>query len=216
MDTRSSDKWACRPGGWDSLNTRYVDFDEYPICGQAHEITGPLNSVKAICPNEIKEDSLVDMFLDDYRLERFWNRIEHYIPTFKRAAYTMSPDFSLLCGMPLEMIQWNIYRNRLIGYVYERAGLKVIPTVSWAGPESYPFMTKGIRPGSVIAVSNIGARTPEQVEIFNRGLQEARAQLQPSKIIICCRKKLIPLYGHHNFIIIPSYWDKKRSHGKIN
>jgi hypothetical protein len=216
MVTRSSDNWQTRSGSWDALKTRFITFDDYPVCGSRIKIEPETNTVKCVNIPEINSNSLVDMFVDDYRLERYWNRIEYYADIFSRAKYVMTPDFSLLLGMPTEMIQWNIYRNRLIGYVYESLGIKVIPTVSWTDKSSFDYCTKGIRIGSTIAVSNIGARNDKQIALFNRGLQQCVYRIEPEQVIICSNKKYRHNYNDSIFYHIKPFWDKKRNHGKVD
>lgn len=216
MVTRTSDNWKGRSGTWDPLKTRFVTFAEYPECGTPLRIKEGTNVVKCINLSEIKENSLVDMFVDDYRLERYWNRVEYYANIFIRARYVMTPDFSLLFGMPMEMIHWNIYRNRLLGYVYEQFGATVIPTVSWTDSQSIKYATKGIRKGAAIAVSNIGARSERQISIFNTGLEKVIEQIQPEQVIICTNNKMRANYQDPLFYHIPAFWDKKTNHGKID
>jgi len=93
----------------------------------------------------------------------------------------MTPDFSALIGMPEEMIKWNIYRSRLIGHVYEKYQIKVIPTITWTNEASFTYICKGVKHKSTIAVSNIGARNDSAITIFNAGLQEVVRQTTQSQ-----------------------------------
>ena len=147
------------------------------------------------------------MFVDDYRLERYWNRIDYYANIFKAAKYVMTPDFSALVGMPEDMIKWNIYRSRLIGHVYEKYKINVIPTITWTNSESYPYICKGIKHKSTVAVSNIGARTDKAISIFNAGLQEVIRQIEPTQVIICSNNKYKDMYQDALYYHIKPFWN---------
>jgi Domain of unknown function (DUF4417) len=63
--------------------------------------------------------------------------------------------------------------------------VKVIPTVSWSTPESYPFAFAGIPAGSVVAVSTVGMlRDPEAGQLFAAGYTEMLYRLQPSLVLV--------------------------------
>lgn len=48
-------------------------------------------------------------------------------------------DFSLYGDMPKSMMVWNTYRSRLISQLMQKAGIIVIPTVSWADEKTFDF-----------------------------------------------------------------------------
>ena len=113
MIQRSSHNWKSKSGTWDSLNTEYVDFEgDYPKLSSIPQLSG-FQTVTCNDYKKITAQSLVSMFVDDYIIERFWNHPDAYIERFKKAKYVMTPDFSLLIGMPRPMQEWNVYRNRL-------------------------------------------------------------------------------------------------------
>ena len=207
MRTKTSDNWNFKSGTWDALKTSYIDFEDYPMIGSQITIEQQTETILCIETKKITKNSLINMFVDDYRLERYWNRIDYYANIFKAAKYVMTPDFSALVGMPEDMIKWNIYRSRLIGHVYEKYKINVIPTITWTNSESYPYICKGIKPKSTIAVSNIGARTDKAIEIFNSGLQEVIKQIEPTQIVICSNKKYKQMYENEIFYHIKPFWD---------
>lgn len=86
----------------------------------------------------------VHMYVDDYQFERLWNTPEKYIDKLKEFECVFTPDFSLYMDMPLAMKIWNVYRSRLLGQYWQSQGIKVIPTISWAEPETYNFCFDGI------------------------------------------------------------------------
>lgn len=214
MKTRSSANWNTLEGTIDSLNINYIDFDgDYPEIGNNYEVK---DFKVAIANNykKINEKSLVSMFIDDYLLERFWKSPLRYAEMFGIAKYVMSPDYSLLIGMPTAMQQWNVYRNRMMGYIWQSRGIKVIPTISWSDYSSFEYCFKGIKEESVVAISNTGCRKEEQKKYFDDGLNEIIRQIKPSKIVFQCNKRFRDSYKSNNFVFLESYWDKKRANGR--
>jgi len=87
--------------------------------------------------------------------------------------------------MPLAMKIWNVYRSRLIGQMMQRSNLKVIPTVSWAEPETFEFCFDGLPSGGTVTVSTVGAmRTKESRTVFEQGFSAMMERIAPSQIIL--------------------------------
>ena len=127
----------------------------------------------------------VHFFIDDYRFERVWNQPERYVEILKQFDCVFTPDFSLYMDMPTAMKIWNIYRSRLIGQMCQRAGIIVIPTMSWAEPQSYDFCFDGIEPGGVVAVSTVGVmKDAEATRVFRNGMKQMIEACTPKKIIL--------------------------------
>lgn len=208
MQTRSSHNWATKSGTWDALKTEYIDFySDYPIINCKNIDNGIV--VNCNDYKRINEFSLVSTFLDDYILERFWNNPKKYIAYFKNTKGVMSPDFSLLIGMPLPLQQYNVYRNRLVGYIWQKYGVNVIPTVSWSDERSFDFCFKGVEKSSIVAVSNIGCNNSEQKAYFDKGFAAMIDVINPSKILFCCNKRHKNEYKSKNIVFINSFWNNK-------
>lgn len=215
MKQRSSDNWKAKPGGWDCLNTELIDFEQdYPILSSIFKHVHFQSVVNCNNYKSINENSLISFFVDDYILERFWNNPVKYIYVFRNAKYVMSPDFSLLIGMPKPMQMWNIYRNRLIGNVWQNAGIKVIPTITWSDKKSFEYCFEGVEKGSVVAVSNIGCRNEENKYYFDAGFNEMIKRIHPSTILFQCNKKHKEQYKDERIIFLSSMWDNKRENTK--
>jgi len=210
MKQRSSDNWKSKSGSWDALNTELIDFYlDYPILSSILQV----NEFQVVMCNNYKaitEESLISTFADDCILERYWNDPNKYIEYFKKAKYVMSPDYSLLIGMPKPMQMWNVYRNRLVGYVWQSAGINVIPTISWSDKSSFEYCFEGVAIGSIVAVSNIGCRNEEHKQFFDEGFNEMIQRIQPKKIIFQCNKKYKEHYKDEIIIFVNSFWDNKR------
>lgn len=126
----------------------------------------------------------VHMFVDDYQFERLWNHPKRYINPLKRFQCVFTPDFSLYMDMPMAMKVWNTYRSRMIGQFFQKQGIKVIPTVSWAEPGTYDFCFDGIEKGSIVAVSTTGCiRDDSARSTWLDGMEAMIDHIHPSKIL---------------------------------
>lgn len=209
METRSSSNWKVKAGGFDKIKTSLIKYYK-PILDQSavnFQYTTICNNATQI---DNKKKYLLNLFTDDYILERYWNNPLKYVNIFKDFGHVMSPDFSLLIGMPEAMQRWQVYRNRVIGSCWKHNGVNIIPTVAWSDSKSFKYCFDGIEKGSNVAVSNIGCRNEEQKTFFDAGYNEMIKVLKPKNIIFQCNKKYRTYYEGQNIVFIDSYWDLKR------
>ena len=127
----------------------------------------------------------IHFFVDDYQFERVWAAPEKYVDVLKEYECILSPDFSLYMDMPMPMKIWNIYRSRQIGAYYQSQGIKVIPTMSWAEPETFCFCFEGIPEGSIVAVSTVGVKeNKDALNIWRDGMDAMIERIKP-RMILC-------------------------------
>lgn len=127
----------------------------------------------------------IHFFIDDYQFQRVWNQPDRYIAPLKRFQCVLTPDFSTYMDMPEAMKIYNVFRSRLIGAYWQACGLKVIPTLQWAGPESFPYCFSGIPNNSTVAVSTVGTNDNPTAELYWRlGMRYAIDRLAPEKILL--------------------------------
>lgn len=132
-----------------------------------------------------RKDVGVHMFIDDYQFERIWNKPNVYLRILKEYDCIFTPDFSLYLDMPMAMKIWNTYRNRLLGQFFQRNGLRVIPTISWAEKETYEFCFDGIEPGGSVAIATTGCVQDETAkQIWKDGADAMIDRLRPKTILI--------------------------------
>ena len=138
------------------------------------------------CKSTPPQDGVgVHFFLDDYQFERVWNSPEDYCTMLADYDCVLTPDFSLYTNMPIAMMIWNTYRSRLIGQMMQDYGCTVIPTVSWAGADSYDFAFDGLPTGGTIAVSTIGVkRNKDAFDIWVQGMNECMKSVKPHNVIV--------------------------------
>ena len=127
----------------------------------------------------------IHFYVDDYQFERVWSYPEKYVDILKEYECILSPDFSLYMDMPMPMKIWNTYRSRQIGAFYQAAGVTVIPTLSWAEPETYEFCFRGIEKGWTVSVSTVGVKNSKTaINVWNDGMKEALRQTEPSTVLL--------------------------------
>lgn len=127
----------------------------------------------------------IHMYLDDYQFERLWNNPRRYVEELSKYQCVLTPDFSLYMDMPMAMKIWNVYRSRVLGQFWQQNGINVIPTISWAEPETFDFCFDGIEKGSVVSVSTIGVkRNAEARSIWEKGMTAMIEHIGPSMILV--------------------------------
>ena len=127
----------------------------------------------------------IHFYCDDYQFERLWNTPYRYINHLADFQCAFTPDFSLYLDMPMSMKIWNVYRSRLIGQIMQREGLEVIPTVSWAEPDTFEFAFDGLPRHATLSTSTIGVKQdPKALTIWRQGMDEMIERLEPLKILV--------------------------------
>jgi hypothetical protein len=209
MDTRTSKYWQSKPGSFDVCKTFYIDFEEdYPLinCQKLEfDTVVNCNDTKHYSPT-----SLISTYLDDYHLERYWNRLEHYIPRMAAAAGAMSPNYSMLIGMPDPMLRWQTYRSRFVGYIWQKAGVNVVPTICWSDKKCFSYCFEGVAKNSIVAVSSIGMTNDTQLPYFMDGYNAMIETLEPKEIIFMASKKYRHLFQATNIRWINSHFETRR------
>lgn len=222
MQTRSSAHWQTRPGSFDTLHsgTVFPSDNPYGIPSLPH---APLSfAPEWLAPYRTRIRSAhgtvggaVHFFLDDYRFETVWSRPQKALAYLRKFQILLTPDFSLYADMPHALQLWNVYRNRWCGAYWASCGFSVIPTVSWAGRESFAFCFAGIARHSLVAVSMVGVQRSDHGP-FAQGFRELLARLEPSGVLCYGRlpddlAKTVEIYPY------PTRWEgiqRARQHGR--
>ena len=129
----------------------------------------------------------VHFYLYDYKFECVWKKPSDYTEKLSRFKAILTPDFSMYLEMhPLEKLH-NVFRNRWIGAYYASKGLRVIPSVSWGGEDTFDYCFEGIAKNSVVSVSTYmvseHGRTPAQKEFFLKGYNELLRRIEPEYVL---------------------------------
>lgn len=127
----------------------------------------------------------IHYFIDDYQFERLWNKPDQYVDLVGKFEATLTPDFSIYLDMPKPMMVWNEYRRRALGHYWQRCGFTVVPTLSWATPDTYEFCFGGLPKRSTVAVSTVGILNDKKArKIWRDGMAEALKILEPNHVLV--------------------------------
>lgn len=120
-------------------------------------------------------------FLDDYRFNVVWTYPDRYIHMLRNFAAVCAPDFSIYTNMPTALQIYNHYRKHWVGAYWQSLGINVVPTISWAGPESFQWCFDGEPHGSAVAISTIGTqKRRESKALFLAGYREMKKKVESS------------------------------------
>ncbi len=126
----------------------------------------------------------IHFYIDDYQFDRVWNRPDTYIPILAQYRSCLTPDFSLYRDMPLAAQIYNVFRSRVIGYLMEQRGIKVIPTLQWSDEASFEFCFDGLPQHKVVSVSTVGVNRDGWGKIlWAKGMRKALEILRPKAVI---------------------------------
>ena len=158
------------------------------------------------CKN--KKGKGLHFFIDDYQFNRLWTDIDRYVPLLKGFDYVMSPDFSTYLDFPKAIQIYNHYRKHWVAAYLQEAKIKIIPTISWAGYNSYEWCFDGEPEGATVAVSSVGCMANEESkQIFVEGYTEMIKRLEPEKIIFYGE---IPKECNGNIVRVKAFQEKFR------
>ncbi len=124
-------------------------------------------------------------FIDDYQFERLWTSPAKYLDALRGYDCVLTPDFSLYMDMPAPMQAWNRYRSQALGRYWQDNGIAVVPTLSWAQPDSYAFCFEGVPRHSTVATSTVGVKgDADALAVWMDGMREAMRRIEPSRVLL--------------------------------
>lgn len=215
MSRLSYGRWECTPGSFDVTRAFQVfpsnnDLgipDLQPFTGEVPDFFIPWND--RVRSDRKLSRSARHFFLDDYRFESLWNMPGRYNQRIRECGAVLSPDFSLWVDQPKATQIWNTFRNRWLGVLWQREGVPVIPTVTWAEPASYEFCFQGLPKGSIVAVSTVGCiRSKDARDLFVAGYKEMLNVLEPKRVLIY-GKPIEEVSGLATAYHFPTRWEKR-------
>jgi hypothetical protein len=153
-------------------------------------------------------------FLDDYQFQRVWREPKRYIEAMKPFDAVLTPDFSLYTDYPVVMMIYNHFRKHWLGAMWQAHGLKVIPTISWAGEDSFKWCFDGEPTHAAVAVSSVGTQDSETGKIaFLRGYNAMLERLEPESILFFGK---VPAGARGNIIPCPAFSERFNERKKAN
>ena len=154
-----------------------------PADARPHDLQG-FNYAKS-GSDDSKRGRGCHFFIDDYQFERCWANPRRVLDWLRPYDCVLGPDFSLYMDMPEPMQRWNVYRSRALCLIWQREGMTVVPTLTWAGPESYGFCFDGIPEGGTVATSTVGVMADgAALEVWRDGMAEALRRVSPSRLLL--------------------------------
>ena len=120
---------------------------------------------------------------------------QEYVEALKGYQGFVSPDCSLYRDMPLAIQITNIYRNRAIGYYFQKNGIYVIPCVRWGDERTYTkkylperIAFSGVSKKSIVSVGSYG-QLKDRINryYFEAGMDAMMETLEP-KIVLAYSK----------------------------
>lgn len=164
--------------------TRVEGAFDMPILKKCTHIPTDLISFNYMLTSE-EYDCGIHFYIDDYQFERIWHDPYPYIEKLAEFDCVLTPDFSLYLDMPKAMMMWNVYRSKLIGQMCQDRGIKVIPTLQWAQPETFEWCFDGIPHGGTVSVSTIGVKNnAKALKIWYDGMDAAIERIKPKTIVL--------------------------------
>jgi hypothetical protein len=133
---------------------------------------------------------ILTFYTEDWRFERIW---AESIETLKKivplapAAFT-APDFSLYGDDPLVAQMWNIYRSRWISVYWQKAGLRLVPSLATStNPDCYEFAYAGLpkRPSLMsMQLRQGGIKSKQQHTATHTEIAQLIERVQPERLVI--------------------------------
>lgn len=130
-------------------------------------------------------DAWVVPYEPDIKLRPFWNNAHKYMDRLLEHPGIVSWDLSMYLSMPFALQQWNCFRNRLLGSLYERCGGVCIPNIRPTDHRSFAYAFDGLPTEATVSMGTLGAlRTPQEKTIFTSYVDETVKRLRPKNIVV--------------------------------
>lgn len=154
-----------RPVYLKSLPKLYVPFNCLKKCNTTH--------------------ACVHFYIDDYRFNRVWQNLEHYMEMFVKYDVVISTDNSVFLDVPLIDNMCNVFKNRVFTAVGQRMGVNVIPSFSCGNPKDIDLYCDGLPDGGCIAVGGMGTnKNRSERAIFKYCVREMCERKHPNLLLI--------------------------------
>ncbi len=146
-------------------------------------------------------------FVDDYRFETSWTSPIRALKYALRFAFVFSPDFTLSPDYPLVLNHFQVYRARWVARFWQNNGVLVVPSISWAGVDSFDYAFLGVPQNSVVSIATYGIG--KNLAGFMAGYRAMCDVLNPSAVYVCGElpEQLHSLAAHYP---IPPFYETIR------
>lgn len=155
-----------------------IEATDLPVITQVRAFT-------RVTESDQKFSTAIHGWVDDYKLESIRRTPGRYATKFAKYAAVITPDFSLLRGMPRHERVKATWDSRAVGAFFQSRGLTVIPNVRWSTLSDLDFVLEGLPRCSSVAVSVQGLiHDVTSRQIFVGGLSTVIQELTPENLIV--------------------------------
>jgi hypothetical protein len=176
-------------------------IEQIPVIHRASdlEIPATLTAFNSRSESTDARGSAIHFYKSDAKLVSVVANPLPWISKFESFGAVISPDLSLSCQMaPWQRVKNTVY-SRAVGAFWQAHGLKVIPSIRWACPADYDFVSEGIPQGSVLSFGAHGTyRDLEKRWVFEHGVEAMLERLSPTAVL---------MYGR----VDPKFLDRTRT-----
>lgn len=183
----------------DGLNPEFVTdaiFDgilEVPCLERPKEIVIPEKVIPfSKIPRSTNHSEFVVFYEHDIEFSDILRDPESFVTAIRGFSGMVTLDCSLYRDTPLAGQIINTYRNRAIGYYYQKRGVYVIPNIRWGDERSYTtkylpekFAFLGTPRHSIVSIGTYGCvRSKEDKFYFRQGLGAMLEELEPEVVLV--------------------------------
>lgn len=139
--------------------------------------------------NEKMKKCGVHFFIYDFLFTRLWAEPDKYVSILRNYPIVCGPDYSIYTNMAKAIQIYNSFRKHWIEAYFQMYGVNMIPTISWALPQSFSWCFDGDPKHSVVAISTVGVfQDKDKWDLFMMGYEEMKRRLEPTMIL--CNGKI--------------------------
>lgn len=129
------------------------------------------------------------MFVDDWRIQHVWRKPGEGLAKAILAGTVTAPDFTIDDHYPLPLVQYQVWRSRIITAYWQAHDVVVVPVLQWGQPVTWDICASGIEKGSVVAVRGPQRGTDRA---WLRGMFFMLDRIQPLQILHFGRRAEYP------------------------
>lgn len=128
--------------------------------------------------------TMLHFFMNDCDFSGVLHRPDLYTDELRIYHSVVFPDASQYMDMPWYRRLYNNCRNKEIGQLWQKAGVRIVVNATWSDSASFSYCFDGLPTGCIVAVNSLGLKgNPYSVRLWRKGYEQMLAQLRPSHII---------------------------------